>query len=154
MRRRRGETTWTPQRGLPPNSPAADGPYWERRAPRASASRRDSPVMRAFLHACLLSAPLVAACSSGPDTKSSSAKPPVDDDFPVPLAEGLAPTPPMGWNSWNQLGCGVTAELVRETADAMVESGMAEAGYRYINVDDCWSLAERDADGNLQAAAN
>jgi alpha-galactosidase len=109
----------------------------------------------AVLFAALVSiAPVAAACSSDSEPKKSNAEVPVDDDFPVPLAEGLAPTPPMGWNSWNQLGCGVTAQRVRETADAMVESGMADAGYQYINIDDCWSLAERDADGNLQAATN
>ncbi|HVR21084.1 MAG TPA: NPCBM/NEW2 domain-containing protein [Polyangiaceae bacterium] len=96
---------------------------------------------------------LGAGCSDDA-TDEGSPGASVDEDFPVPLAEGLAPTPPMGWNSWNQLGCGVTAERVRETADAMVESGMAEAGYQYINVDDCWSLAERDADGALQPAEN
>ena len=108
---------------------------------------------KTFFLALIASVPLVAACSS--DGAPSKPKPaPVDDDFPVPLAEGIAPTPPMGWNSWNQLGCGVTAERVRQTADAMVESGMRDAGYEYINIDDCWSLLERDADGNLQPAAS
>jgi len=110
---------------------------------------------KTFYLACFLGVPLVAACSSdAAEPKHRTQEPPVDDDFPVPLAEGIAPVPPMGWNSWNQLGCGVTAERVRATADAMVESGMAEAGYQYINIDDCWSLAERDADENLQAAPN
>lgn len=43
---------------------------------------------------------------------------------------GLAPTPPMGWNSWNRFGCEGGEELIRRTADAMVASGMREAGYR------------------------
>lgn len=102
----------------------------------------------------LVSAPLALACSSDPAEKRAQGEPPLDDDFPVPLAEGLAPTPPMGWNSWNQLGCGVNAQRVMDTADAMVDSGMRDAGYRYINIDDCWSLSERDVDGNLQPAAN
>ncbi len=63
--------------------------------------------------------------------------------------EDLAQTPPMGWNSWNHFGCDVTEQLIRETADAMVSSGMRGAGYRYVNIDDCWH-GERDADGFIQ----
>ncbi|MFZ5941635.1 MAG: glycoside hydrolase family 27 protein [Bacteroidota bacterium] len=59
---------------------------------------------------------------------------------------GLAPTPPMGWNSWNQFGCNVNEKLIMEIADAMVESGMSEAGYQYINIDDCWH-GQRDSLG-------
>jgi len=51
---------------------------------------------------------------------------------------GLAPTPPMGWNSWNQFACNVDENLIMEMADALVESGMKDAGYTYINIDDCW----------------
>jgi alpha-galactosidase len=63
--------------------------------------------------------------------------------------EDLAQTPPMGWNSWNHFGCDVTEQLIRETADAMVSSGMRDAGYHYVNIDDCWH-GERDADGFIQ----
>ena len=52
--------------------------------------------------------------------------------------EGLALTPPMGWNSWNKFGCNVSEQMIREMADAMVSSGMKDAGYTYINIDDCW----------------
>lgn len=62
---------------------------------------------------------------------------------------GLAPTPPMGWNSWNKFGCNVSEQLVRAQADAMVASGLRDAGYRYIVIDDCWQKS-RDADGNIQ----
>jgi alpha-galactosidase len=62
---------------------------------------------------------------------------------------GLADTPPMGFNDWNAFGCDVSDQLIRETADAMVSNGMAAAGYQYVNIDDCWSLHERDADGRL-----
>src|SRR6185295_10678458 len=55
------------------------------------------------------------------------------------LENGVARTPPMGWNSWNKFGCGVSDALVRATADAMVSSGMQAAGYQYVNIDDCWS---------------
>lgn len=57
--------------------------------------------------------------------------------------EGLALTPPLGWNSWNHFGCDVDEKLIRETADAMVASGMKDAGYQYVNIDDCWH-GERD----------
>jgi alpha-galactosidase len=62
---------------------------------------------------------------------------------------GLAPTPPMGWNSWNKFGCNVSEALIRQQADAMVASGMQAAGYRYIVIDDCWQKS-RDAEGNIQ----
>ncbi len=55
----------------------------------------------------------------------------------------------MGWNSWNKFGCRIDEALIRETADAMVASGMKDAGYQYVNIDDCWEAAARDADGNL-----
>ena len=63
----------------------------------------------------------------------------------------LAPTPPMGWSSWNALGCAVDENAVRGNADAMVASGMAALGYTYIDIDDCWMAPQRDADGRLQA---
>jgi alpha-galactosidase len=66
-------------------------------------------------------------------------------------AAGLAPTPPMGWNSWNRFHCDINERLIRETADAMVESGMRDAGYRYVNIDDCWEAPARDANGDLVA---
>ena len=50
----------------------------------------------------------------------------------------LAKTPPMGWNSWNRFQCNVSETLIRETADAMVVNGMRDAGYQYVNIDDCW----------------
>ncbi len=60
--------------------------------------------------------------------------------------EKLALTPPMGWNSWNKFGCDINEDLIRQTADAMVSSGMKDAGYAYINIDDCWH-GERDSLG-------
>ena len=60
-------------------------------------------------------------------------------------------TPPMGWNSWNSFGCGITEAQVRQAADAMVSSGMRDAGYQYVVVDDCWFDPNRDAQGNLRA---
>ncbi len=66
------------------------------------------------------------------------------------LDDGLAKTPPMGWNSWNKFGCDVNEKMIREMADAMVASGMMEAGYRYIVIDDCWQVG-RDKEGNIIA---
>ena len=63
----------------------------------------------------------------------------------------LAPMPPMGWNSWNKFACdGINEKVIREVADAMVSSGMREAGYQYIVIDDCWQVA-RDSAGNIIA---
>jgi alpha-galactosidase len=62
----------------------------------------------------------------------------------------LAKTPPMGWNSWNKFGCNVGEQLIRETADAMVASGMRDVGYQYVNIDDCWQV-NRDANGTIVA---
>jgi len=64
--------------------------------------------------------------------------------------EGLAKTPPMGWNSWNKFACNVSEKLIRETADAMVASGMKDAGYQYIVIDDCWQVG-RDSLGFIVA---
>src|SRR5919201_1692863 len=60
----------------------------------------------------------------------------------------LALTPPMGWNSWNKFGCNVSEKLIREMADAMVSTGMRDAGYQYVVIDDCWQV-EREAQGNI-----
>ena len=60
--------------------------------------------------------------------------------------EDLAETPPMGWNSWNKFACDINEDVLKEAADAMVASGMKDAGYEYIIVDDCWH-GERDEKG-------
>ena len=79
----------------------------------------------------------------------------VDDDLPMPPAAGIAPTPPMGWNSWNTFSSGVSDMLIRDVADALVSSGMQAAGYQYVNIDDRWAravgrtLPNRDANGNI-----
>jgi len=62
--------------------------------------------------------------------------------------EKLAQTPPMGWNSWNKFACNVSEKLIKEMADAIVASGMKDAGYEYVVIDDCWQVS-RDADGNI-----
>ena len=64
-------------------------------------------------------------------------------------ADGLALTPPMGWNSWNHYACDIDETLIKRTADAIVSSGLRDAGYVYVNLDDCWH-GERDAAGDIQ----
>jgi alpha-galactosidase len=86
----------------------------------------------------LLAVPLMTALVAGPPARGPD--------------NGLARTPPMGWNSWNHFGCDVSAELIRETADAMVTSGMKDAGYRYVVIDDCWQV-DRAPDGRIVADA-
>ena len=64
----------------------------------------------------------------------------------------LAPTPPMGWNSWNYFNCSINEEKIKRMADAMASNGMKEAGYQYIVIDDCWQIS-RDKDGYIIADA-
>ena len=66
------------------------------------------------------------------------------------LDNGVARTPPMGWNSWNTFGCNINESLIRGMADAIVNSGMRDLGYQYVVVDDCWFNPNRDSSGNLQ----
>lgn len=62
-------------------------------------------------------------------------------------SSGLFATPPMGWNAWNAFHCDVSERLIIAQADAMVKSGLAAAGYQYLNLDDCWMVA-RGPDGS------
>ncbi len=66
-------------------------------------------------------------------------------------ANNAAKTPPMGWSSWNTFRQNISDELICETAIAMKRSGLADAGYKYINIDDCWQSSMRDENGRLQA---
>ncbi|KAA6318801.1 Alpha-galactosidase A, partial [termite gut metagenome] len=63
--------------------------------------------------------------------------------------EHLADTPPMGWNSWNKFACNIDESLIRTIADALVETGLRDAGYIYLNLDDCWH-GQRDSLGFIQ----
>lgn len=60
-------------------------------------------------------------------------------------------TPPMGWNTWNTFAHDINEELLKKTADKIVESGLRDVGYEYVIIDDCWSMRERDEDGRLVA---
>jgi alpha-galactosidase len=83
---------------------------------------------------------LAASCTRGP-------RPSAGGTVPGPV---LAATPPMGFNTWNRFGCNVSDSLVRGIADAMVSSGMKDAGYRYVVIDDCWQV-DRDSAGRIVA---
>ncbi len=65
--------------------------------------------------------------------------------------EGLAYTPPMGWNSWNTFKTNINEQLVKDIVDKIVEEGLKDAGYEYVVLDDGWMAKERDANGNLIA---
>lgn len=68
------------------------------------------------------------------------------------LDNGLALTPAQGWNAWNSVRCeGLSEHLVRQVALAIVASGLRDAGYVYVNIDDCWMATSRRADGHLPA---
>ena len=84
---------------------------------------------------------------SRPEAALPPARLPLPDLHDVP-DNGLARTPPMGWNSWNKFAGKVDDASVRGMADAMVSSGMQKAGYIYINIDDTWE-GPRDANGNM-----
>ena len=70
--------------------------------------------------------------------------------IPNPNDNTVAQTPPMGWNSWNRFACDVSESLIKSIADAMVSSGLKDAGYEYVVIDDCWQV-KRDAAGNIVA---
>ena len=63
----------------------------------------------------------------------------------------LAQRPPMGWNSWNTFTENINEEIIMQMADAMVETGLRDAGYEYLTIDDCWCEMERDENGMLVA---
>lgn len=93
---------------------------------------------------------LACGAPAAAPTSPPSNQPPVAVTPPQPKPL-LALTPPMGFNNWNAFGCDVSEALIKQTADFLVSSGLKDAGYVHVNVDDCWSLRERGADGRLVA---
>ena len=73
----------------------------------------------------------------------------VRQDFTLKVGDKIALTPPMGWNSWNCWGLSVSQEKVMSSAAALINRGLADYGYAYINVDDAWEAEERAADGRI-----
>jgi alpha-galactosidase len=98
--------------------------------------------MRRFVRVLAASVAIVSLCPS--------AMAETTQEIVNKAPNGLALTPPMGWNSWNKFACNITEDTVRKTADAMVSSGMRDAGYQYVVIDDCWH-GKRDASGFIQA---
>lgn len=96
--------------------------------------------------AWLLAAGLSVSLCLGGGVATAQAHETLKLEAPKP---NLLPTPPMGWNSWNKYACNITEDIVRKQADAMAASGLKDAGYQYIVIDDCWQKS-RDADGNIQ----
>ncbi len=86
-------------------------------------------------------------------TTSAMAQPAADPIAPTGRwtanTRGDAATPPMGWNSWNAFATLVDEEKVMSTAKALVDTGLAELGYRYVNIDDGWWLKRRQSDGRI-----
>jgi alpha-galactosidase len=96
--------------------------------------------------AVVLALAVLAACGPGKTAKEPSPA----SSAPAAAPATLAPVPPMGFNTWNKFGCNVDETLIRQTADAMVETGMLEAGYKYLVIDDCWQV-DRAPDGRIIA---
>lgn len=65
------------------------------------------------------------------------------------LDNGLGLTPQMGWNSWNKFACDINEDVIKGTADRIIELGLNKLGYEYVNIDDCWMLADRDDNGHM-----
>ena len=68
--------------------------------------------------------------------------------YSLSLDNGLGKTPQMGWNSWNKFGCNIDEKLIYNTIDSLIDSGLAKAGYNYVNLDDCWQ-SSRDSSGKI-----
>ena len=100
----------------------------------------------------LAPAPGAVSASTASTTSSSSSSPAATASRAPRVRPGrlLALTPPMGWNGYNHFRTRVTAAIVEAEARALVSSGMAAAGYTYVNLDGGWDLLQRDAEGNLQ----
>ena len=81
--------------------------------------------------------------------KAENAKGTATQEFTLKVGNQIALTPPMGWNSWNCWGLSVSQEKVMSSAQAIVDKGLADYGYQYINVDDAWEAAERNPDGTI-----
>ena len=105
----------------------------------------------AFVAAIAAAASLaVSAQPAVADSADGTARP-VSDEIQTSSYNGLASTPPMGFNSWYQFRCAVSEDNMLATARALVSSGLADLGYKYVNLDDCWMASTRTSDGQLQA---
>ncbi|WNI26278.1 NPCBM/NEW2 domain-containing protein [Streptomyces sp. ITFR-16] len=91
-------------------------------------------------------------CTAGVAVPAAAQSPVPPPAAGAQAANGLALTPPMGFNNWNSTHCRAdfNESMVKGIADIFVEKGLKDAGYEYVNLDDCWAKPERDADGKLQ----
>jgi alpha-galactosidase len=92
----------------------------------------------------------VALGSAPPAVALGSGGAPVARGPYAPYGPTMSPTPPMGWSSWYRFGCAIDEALFKRTALALKSTGMVSAGYRFVNIDDCWMTHARDSSGNLQ----
>ena len=81
--------------------------------------------------------------------EADNAKGHAEQQFTIKVGDKMALTPPMGWNSWNCWGLSVSQQKVVSSAQAIIDKGLADYGYSYINVDDAWEAPERNADGTI-----
>jgi len=65
------------------------------------------------------------------------------------LNNGLGLTPAMGWNSWNHYGCDINEQVIKSNAQRILDLGLDRYGYKYVNIDDCWLLANRDSNNHI-----
>ncbi|MFS8197561.1 NPCBM/NEW2 domain-containing protein [Streptomyces sp. CWNU-52B] len=110
--------------------------------------RRTAAVVAAGL-LCVVGSTPPALAAAAPPTAAEHASP-GEAAVPEP-GDGLALTPPMGFNNWNSTHCRAEfdEDMVKGIADLFVEKGLKDSGYRYVNLDDCWALPSRDANGKL-----
>lgn len=97
---------------------------------------------------------LLYACSCISERESDTRLTGPDNDTPESIYNRLAALPPMGWNSWNIFHGDIDEEKIRGIADKMVETGMRDAGYTYLVLDDGWMADKRSSGGNLLADPN
>jgi alpha-galactosidase len=107
---------------------------------------RHALTLRTAILACVI-LPISAMAQAQPDPLAATGKWSID-------TVGNAPTPPMGWNSWNAFGTDVNEDKVVGAAKSIVEDGLAAVGYTYINIDDGWWLKRRQSDGRLLIRTN
>jgi alpha-galactosidase len=99
-----------------------------------------------------LSGTVAAAGESVVKLKATNALGSAEGQLKIVVGDKIALTPPMGWNSWNCFAGAVSDEKVRSAADAMVNSGLINHGWTYINIDDCWEVRANEPADHLRAA--
>src|SRR5690349_25103412 len=102
----------------------------------------------------MITAVVVCAIVSCPVASAQSADPLAPTGKWSGYTGGRAATPPMGWNSWNAFASAIDEEKVMGSAQRIVDSGLAQKGYRYINLDDGWAAGRRVSDGRLMIRAD